>query len=1093
MDSHPEPDSTQFDLRLDVAAELEAAGLTEAREIGRGGFGVVYRCVQKELDRTVAVKVLSGDLDDERRERFIREERAMGRLSGHPNIVEILQVDITLSGRPYIVMPYHARGSLDDIVRTQGPLSWPEAAKVLVKLAGAVESAHRIGILHRDVKPANVLLTSYGEPQLADFGIARVTGGFRTSGSLITGSPAFTAPEVLRGREPTAASDVYSLGATLFCLITGHAAYERRSGEKVVAQFLRITEEPIPDLRAQDIPPDLAALIELSMAADPADRPASAAELGAMLQEAQSRLGVPADDMALPDPDTPDADIPDIAAGRSPVSTERARPTWTPTIPPTVSAKFRPPTTAWAPLERARLVQRLRAGRDHRLTVIHAPAGYGKTTLAARWRDILIAEGTDVAWLGLAEDDDNDVWLASHLIEAVRRVRPEPVAGLDAALEQGGSLSVQHVLSTLIDRVEAAGAPLAVVLEDWHRVHDPAARAALDFLLQHARAPLELIVTSRSQVSLGLNRMRVRDEVTEIDAFALRFTAEETSELLLERHGLPLGFEQLAQFHRITEGWPAAIQLIALSLRGRPDAAGLLGRLSGDHHAIGEYLAENVLDGADPRLVEFLMTVSIAERVSGGLASALTGEADGDALLRAAEQQDLFLYRTLDDPQWFRFQPLFAEHLRARLERLHPERRRGLHVKASVWFAEHQMLRESVAHAKAAASLDRAVDLLESSGQELLTNVGVSGLLGLVSKLPTEQVSGRSRQLFGRLSGLLSRGGSDAAQAREDRRSAVLRAADLVAADRDDGVAELVADTLEHADAVPVWLASAAADVTTYAKICAFDFAGARAVQDRMMRYHEAAADPLGQVYGLCYQGIAAREQLDAAAATDCFRRALQVARDRSGARSHGAVLASALAGEAAYLADDLDTAERLLDESLRRAGGVGMVDFMIATYVIGARVKLIRGDEMAARERLSRGAAVAVERGLPRLAAHVYDEQFRAGLADGPAPAVPDASSGAAGLAAEVAERTRIRELLAAQRVGEAVERAGALTARVRAHDRPLAEVHARILNATCLFAGFDADRAEQVLAPAVAAGARAGWRRPLLDGGPEIARLLS
>src|SRR5690606_20779684 len=190
-----------------IVEDLAAMGLTEAQEIGRGGFGVVYRCVQRALDRVVAVKVLASDLDPESRERFLREEHAMGRLSGHPNIVDILQVDVTAAGLPFIVMPFATHGSLERLVHDLGPLSWADTLRAGVKLAGAIESAHRTRILHRDVKPANVLLSSYGEPQLTDFGIARMPGGFRTSDSQITGSPAFTAPEVLKGEEPTVQSD----------------------------------------------------------------------------------------------------------------------------------------------------------------------------------------------------------------------------------------------------------------------------------------------------------------------------------------------------------------------------------------------------------------------------------------------------------------------------------------------------------------------------------------------------------------------------------------------------------------------------------------------------------------------------------------------------------------------------------------------------------------------------------------------------------------------------------------------------------------------------------------------------------------------
>src|SRR5882757_6343733 len=174
-----DPYATQGDLVPEIPAELRGAGFDDVTEIGHGGFGVVYRCVQTSLDRTVAVKVLSSDLDPDNVDRFMREQRAMGRLSGHPHIVQILEVGKTASGRPFIVMPYHAKDSLEALIRKHGPLDWSEALSICVKLAGALDAAHQVGTLHRDVKPANILLTDYGEPQLTDFGIARIAGASR--------------------------------------------------------------------------------------------------------------------------------------------------------------------------------------------------------------------------------------------------------------------------------------------------------------------------------------------------------------------------------------------------------------------------------------------------------------------------------------------------------------------------------------------------------------------------------------------------------------------------------------------------------------------------------------------------------------------------------------------------------------------------------------------------------------------------------------------------------------------------------------------------------------------------------------------------
>jgi serine/threonine protein kinase/N-acetylneuraminic acid mutarotase len=285
-----------------IASELAAAGFEDAVEIGRGGSGVVYRCHQKALGRSVAIKVLASDLDEDDRERFLREGYAMGALSGHPNIVNILQVGVTESNRPFIVMPYHSANSLAERVRREGRIGWPEALRIGVKLCGALETAHRTGTLHRDIKPANVLVNDYGEPQMSDFGTARIVGGYKTVTGFFTGTLSYTAPEVLGGKPPTVAADVYSLGATIYALIAGRAPHERNADEELIAHYLRITSTPVPDLRPAGIPPDICAAIEKAMAIEPAERYASAEDFGHALQLAQRHNGLPTDPMALSEP-----------------------------------------------------------------------------------------------------------------------------------------------------------------------------------------------------------------------------------------------------------------------------------------------------------------------------------------------------------------------------------------------------------------------------------------------------------------------------------------------------------------------------------------------------------------------------------------------------------------------------------------------------------------------------------------------------------------------------------------------------------------------------------------------------------------------
>ncbi|WP_063052079.1 serine/threonine-protein kinase [Nocardia arthritidis] len=1138
---------TRREAPIDIADELEVMGLSGAVEIGRGGFGVVYRCVQTSLDRVVAVKVLSSEIDQESRERFLREEQAMGRLSGHPNIVDILQVDVTATGMPLIVMPYCTHGSLEQLIRDQGPLTWADSLRAGVKLAGAIESAHRARILHRDVKPANVLLSGYGEPQLTDFGIARIPGGFRTSSSMITGSPAFTAPEVLKGDEPTIRSDVYGLGSTLFALLTGHAAFERQAGERVVAQFLRITTQPVPDLREQAIPPDVATVIEHAMAPSPRDRPASAYEFGEMLREVQRGHGQLPDEMALldttpePEPTIPTAvGIPTVAwTGSRPAVT--ARRSWpltlrpavsqhsatSTTAPPTAVTKFRPPTPTRDPIPRPRLLDILRGGGRRRLAVIHAPAGFGKSTLAAQWRAELTEGSAAVAWIGIDRDDDNEIWLLAHLIQAIRRVHPEVGAGLDQVLEERPADAAAFVIPTLIDEIHAAGKTVVVIVEDWQRITDAGAHRAMEALLDNGCHHLRFVVTSREQSGLPTSRMRVHDELVEIGSAALRLTEAETRQILVERNGFDLTPEQVTEIHTATDGWPAAIQLVGLSLRGNADPAQLIATLSEGNHGIREYLAENVLDTLEPKMLEFLMSIAVTERVCGSLAAALSGEPDAEQLLEQAEQRELFLRRIEHDPEWFRMQPLFAEHLRTRLDRVHPGKSKSLHRKASRWYAEHQLLRKSVDHALAATDLKMALDLLEGGGMDLIDGSRLATLLGSVSKLPMQQVASRSKLLMavaranvnlqqsgaarnalGRLSNILARGSTGDADVRVQRcQAAVLAASDQIARDHTEGVLDRVADCLQEPDDLPAWTVSTAANLTTFVRLCGFDFEGARKIQEWAEDYHKDSKDPLGLVFGRCGQGAAAYEQLDVATATRCFQQAWESARERSGPRSHAVRVAAALLGETSYRRGDLETADRLLDESHELVTRVGPVDFLISTFVVGARVKAVGGDLFTAATRLDEGARIAADNRLARLAAHIRAERLRLGLpleagerrytdlSESTPLQVGHRLTGAALLTAEAEELAAIRALLAEHRPGSddrAVRRARALYDHTLQKHRPRAQLDAALLLAECLATAGWVGEATNLLLPAVTTCAGLGWTRPLLDAGPGVVGIL-
>src|SRR5574337_1440797 len=993
-----DPPATQRGVVRDVAGELVAAGLVEPVEIGHGGFGVVYRCSQPSLDRTVAVKVLTADLDQENLERFVREQRAMGRVSGHPNIVTVLEVGTTPSGRPFIVMQYHRRGTLDSLIRKRGALDWCNVLRLGVKMAGALQTAHQAGILHRDVKPANILLTDYGDVQLTDFGIARIAGGFETGTGLIAGTPAYTAPEVLSGATPTVASDIYGLGATLFCALTGHVAFERRKGESVVAQFLRITSQPVPELGIADIPNALSDVVQKAMAKDPGQRPASASEFGAELCEIRSRIGVDVDRMALPTRGVEDALF--AETGPTTSGTGRRAHTGSATVPPAVATKFRPPRRPRAQVPRPRLIEALRAGGGRRLTVIHAPAGYGKTTLAAQWAEELVRQGVAVAWLTVDKNDNNLVWFLTNLVEAIRRANPVVADDLDEVIEEGGEDAARYVLTSLINGIDESGGQIAIIVDDWDRSTSTPVREALDFLLEHGSDRLQIVVTSRSRSGLPLSRMRVHDELVEIDVGALCFDVGEAKSFLVDVAGLNLQRGEVCDLCNSTDGWVAGLQLASLSLRGADTPAEVISNISGRSRTIANFLAENVLNTLEPQTLRFLLTTSITERICGSLASALSGEPHGQAMLEEVEARDLFLRRIDDSGDWFRYHHLFADFLRRRLDRDHPGLTIPLHQTASEWFAGHQMLVEAVDHALAAGDTGRAVELVETDGLTLLENSQTATLLGLVDKLPSTMVvsSPRLQLALARTNQVLHR--MDAAYAALSQADGILKTmqgsevgylhaiagvwegALRVHQDRTDGLDELAGECLADPDAFPPFVVSTAANVAMFSALYRFDFDAVYRWYEWAAPYYQRTAGPYAVRYGHVVAGMAAFEQLDLERAERCFRAARQVeSQARAGLHSQPARLAGALLAKLLYERGEIDEARGLLDESFEPGGEEGIVEIIIARFVVGARLAALLGDRGAAAKLLDDGADAAQRLSAPRLSANVENERVLLGL----------------------------------------------------------------------------------------------------------------
>ncbi|HEX3424810.1 MAG TPA: protein kinase [Acidimicrobiales bacterium] len=329
-----------------AAVDLGISGLTDAVAIGSGGYADVYRARQSRFDRLVAVKVFVGLIVEEATiGDFERECKAIGRLSGRANIVTVYDAGITNANRPFMVMAYMAGGSL----RTRllgGPLPWQDATEIGIKVARALQAAHDAAVLHRDVKPENILLAADGEPYLADFGISRLTDATRRTRTDLSFTPAHVAPEIVTGEDVTKAVDIYSLGSTLFELMAGRPAFVTNAEDNILSVINRVVNQPVPDLlRPLGVPDAVSRVVESAMAKEPDERPPSAADLARQLEEARQRAGPTA-----PAPEDPWAPPATVTRVPPPAQDPWASPTAaTPAPPPPPEPPLSPSLPAASP------------------------------------------------------------------------------------------------------------------------------------------------------------------------------------------------------------------------------------------------------------------------------------------------------------------------------------------------------------------------------------------------------------------------------------------------------------------------------------------------------------------------------------------------------------------------------------------------------------------------------------------------------------------------------------------------------------------------------------------------------------------------
>ncbi|QDG66788.1 LuxR family transcriptional regulator [Pseudarthrobacter sp. NIBRBAC000502772] len=802
-------------------------------------------------------------------------------------------------------------------------------------------------------------------------------------------------------------------------------------------------------------------------------------------------------------------------------------------VPPGASSKFRSPKPVGKWVPRTRLTGFLTAEPSWRLALIHAPAGFGKSTLAAQWTEVLSSQGRTSVWLSLDRDDNNTVWFLSHLLEAIGRARPEFDEDLQQLLEERPDDAERYVIPALVNAIDEGGEDIVVVLDDWHLVTDKRTLAVVERLLDAGGAHLSFIITSRTRSGLPLGRLMVRGQLVEVDAVSLRFDRTESQSFLVDINRLDLDGDDVASLHRTTEGWIAALQLVSLSLRDHREASDLIERLSGAHQSIGEYLAENVFNTLEPDVLNFLLTSSVPERLCAGLASALSGVEQGQAMLEQVQAQDLFLQPLDEDGTWYRYHHLFEDYLRRRLERDYPGRIKELHLTAARWYSENGFPSDAVDHALAAHDVDFAVQIVESRAMWLVEHSSMATLLALVGKIPADRVAGQARlQMAIAWANTLLHLAAEAQIALDQARAVMSSDATLGDDDRfeleveslvvqscidmygDDvsRVGALDEECFAQASRLRPWIVSVGANLSTFKKIHDGQYELALEQQLWANKFHNQVSGPFSNVYGHCFAGLAAYALLDMDQVEKQFDMAVDLGRSHAGRHSHAARLAGAMKGQLLYERGALDKAERLLEETHELGSEGGVVDFMISTFATLARIKELRGDSSKAAEILDEGDSVADSLGLPRLKLVINLERVHMGLRPKPfqpglAPGVPvvhgtpgQRLEGLSESSYQIFLATQIRAALAdaAPAVAatpehlSAVETARLLLERAAAYLGPRSELHARLLLSAALQQAGLHYEAEETVLPALNTCCRLGLVRPVLDGGAACSELV-
>jgi len=817
---------------------------------------------------------------------------------------------------------------------------------------------------------------------------------------------------------------------------------------------------------------------------------------------------------------------------------------------PLLKTKLHVPPVRPELVSRPRLIERLNEGLRPgcTLTLVSAPAGYGKTTLLGEWVGRL---DQPVAWVSLDEGDGDLARFLAYVVAALQTVAPRIGLAVPGMLQPPRPAPTATVLTTLINDVVDCSAPgvltrLVLVLDDYHAIEAQPVQDAVTFLLDHLPAHVHVVIATRADPLLPLARLRGRGQLVELRAADLCFTAQEAAEFFDRVMGLSLSGEEVHALAARTEGWIAGLQIAAVSMQGQKDVGHLVRAFTGSHRHILDYLLEEILERQPESVQTFLLQTSVLDRLTGSLCEAVAGRdqgagirgqeaslitdhrsliTDSQSILEYLEHANLFLVPLDGERRWYRYHHLFADLLRQRLRQVQPDAVPALHRRAWRWYEQNLMSAEAIAHALSAGDFERAAHLIEQVAQATLMRSEVTTLLHWVERLPDEHVRGRPSLCIYHAWALLLAGspleavkarlqdaGAEVDASQVSAEALVFRA--LIAAMLGDArhSLELSRQALDCLPEENLFLRSIAADSLGMAYVLNGDIEAAVEAFDESVRIGQQAGNVLFAVGALCNLGGLCLAQGRLYRAAAIFRRALESATDAQGRRLPVASRALLGLGELSREWNDLDAAMRLLTESLelsRQYGEIGV----LAVYLHLARVRQAQGDGDGANEMAQYAQQLAAKSdATPLDDLLVGVSQARLWIAQGHLEAAsrwvrerglePDTGAGApqdagAGVPSsyDLRESERItlaRVYIAQGRAGEALQVLGSLLQPAERLGRMRRLIEVLILQALAHQVRGDSGESLAALGRALSLAAPEGYVRIFVDEGEPMARLL-